>query len=124
MQRFISLILTGLILTIGLALVTAPVASAACTGSGIRDGIDCAPESQKSQTVQGGVKTTVNTLLFIVGIASVIVIIIGGLRYILSGGNSASINSAKDTILYAVIGIVVALLGYAIVNFTLGQFGG
>lgn len=68
------------------------------------------------------VKTVTNTLLLIVGIAAVIMLIIGGLRYIFSGGNNEQVNAAKNTILYAVIGIVVALLAYAIVNFVLGRF--
>ncbi|MDP4038446.1 MAG: hypothetical protein Q8P54_00545 [bacterium] len=70
------------------------------------------------------VKTITNTLLLIVGIAAVIMLIIGGLRYIFSGGDKEAIDSAKNTILYAVIGIVVALLAFAIVNFVLGRFGG
>lgn len=60
-----------------------------------------------------------NVLLFIVGAISVIMIIIGGLRYVISGGDSANVSAAKNTILYAVIGVVVALLAYAIVNFVL-----
>ncbi|MEI7819102.1 MAG: hypothetical protein WCI47_03220 [bacterium] len=69
------------------------------------------------------IKIITNTMLFAIGIVAVIMLIIGGFRYIFSGGNSTSVNSAKDTILYAVVGIVVALLAYAIVNFVLGQFG-
>lgn len=68
------------------------------------------------------VKTVTNTLLLVVGIAAVIMLIIGGLRYIFSGGNNEQVNAAKNTILYAVIGIVVALLAYAIVNFVLARF--
>jgi hypothetical protein len=49
-------------------------------------------------------------------------IIVGGLRYVLSAGDPKNTQAAKDTILYAVIGVVVALLAYAIVNFVLAQF--
>lgn len=59
----------------------------------------------------------VNILLFIIGAVAVIMIIIGGLRYVLSGGDSSSTKSAKDTVLYAVIGLIVAISAYAIVNF-------
>lgn len=70
-----------------------------------------------------GVLTDVtNILLFFVGAISVIMIIIAGLRYVTSGGNSATVTAAKNTILYAVIGIVIALLAYAIVNFVIGAF--
>lgn len=68
------------------------------------------------------IKTIVNILLFVLGAIAVIMIIIGGIRYSTSGGDAGSIKGAKDTILYAVIGLVVAILAYAIVNFVLGAF--
>jgi multisubunit Na+/H+ antiporter MnhB subunit len=49
-------------------------------------------------------------------------IIIGGIRYTTSNGESSQIKSAKDTIMYAVIGLVVAILAYSIVNFVVDQF--
>jgi hypothetical protein len=58
-----------------------------------------------------------NILIFLVGAVSVVMIIIGGLRYVISNGDQKAIESAKNTILYAVIGIVVAIASYAIVNF-------
>lgn len=107
------------------ATIAQPALAAECgDGSSIRSGINCAPDSSKGQTIDSGLRTTVNTLLFVVGVAAVIVLIIGGLRFVLAGGNAQSVSSAKDSILYAVIGIVIALLAYAIVNFVLTQFGG
>ena len=58
-----------------------------------------------------------NTLIFLVGAISVIMIIVGGLRYVLSNGDAKQTTSAKDTIFYAVIGVVVAIISYAIVQF-------
>jgi len=63
--------------------------------------------------------TAVNVLLFVVGVLSVIMIIIGGLRYVISGGNTAAVSAAKNTVLYAIVGVVIAFLAYAIVNFVL-----
>ena len=63
------------------------------------------------------VHTIVNLLSAVVGIVAVIMIIVGGFRYITSGGNDTSVTAAKNTILFAIIGIVVAFLAYAIVNF-------
>ena len=60
-----------------------------------------------------------NTLIFIVGAVSVIMMILGGLRYVISNGDQKNITAAKDTILYAVIGLIVALASYAIVNFVI-----
>lgn len=70
---------------------------------------------------QGIFRTITNILLFIIGAISVIMLIIGGLRYTISGGDSTQVTAAKNTILYAVVGIVVAILSYAIVNFVLGS---
>lgn len=71
--------------------------------------------------VGGVVSTITNILLFIIGALSVVMIIIGGLRYVTSGGNPTSVTGAKNTILYAIVGLVVAFLAYAVVNFVLGS---
>lgn len=75
-----------------------------------------------STDLGGGIKTAINMLLFIIGAISVIVIIIGGIKYVVSNGDSGAIQSAKNTIMYAVIGLLVAILAYSIVNFVVGQF--
>lgn len=62
-----------------------------------------------------------NTAMFILGALAVIMLIFGGIKYTLSGGNAESVKNAKNTILYAVIGIVVAVLAFAAVNFVVGQ---
>jgi hypothetical protein len=63
----------------------------------------------------------INTLLLVIGIAAVIMLIIGGFRYVFSQGNEKAVSGAKDTILYSIIGIVVAILAFSIVQFVLGQ---
>ena len=69
----------------------------------------------------GGVITTItNMLLFVVGLLSVVMIIIGGLRYVTSGGNSTSVTAAKNTIMYAIVGLVISFLAFAAINFVLG----
>ena len=60
-----------------------------------------------------------NTLLFVVGALSVVMLIVGGIRYVISGGNTASVTAAKNTVLYAIVGLVVSLLAYASINFVL-----
>jgi hypothetical protein len=67
------------------------------------------------------IHTIVNLLSVIVGVVAVIMIIVGGFRYITSGGNDASVTSAKNTILYAIIGLVVVALSQLIVRFVLGR---
>lgn len=65
------------------------------------------------------IKLIIDILMWIIGAIAVIVIVVGGIKYVTSDGDAGKIKSAKDTILYAVIGIVVAILSYAIVNFIL-----
>ena len=67
------------------------------------------------------VHTIVNLLSAVVGIVAVIMIIVGGFRYITSGGNDTSVTAAKNTILYAIIGLVVVALAQIIVRFTLSK---
>ena len=62
-----------------------------------------------------------DTFTYVIGAVSVLVIIVGGLRYITSGGDQAGITGAKNTILYAVIGLVVAILAYSIVHFVVSN---
>jgi len=68
------------------------------------------------------IKDIINVLLFIIGAISVVVIIFGGILYATSAGDSGQVTKAKNTILYAVVGIVVAFLAYAIVNWVVKQF--
>lgn len=68
------------------------------------------------------IQTVVNILLYALGAIAVIMIVVGGIRYTTSNGEAAQIKSAKDTILYSVIGLVVAMLSWAIVNFVVGMF--
>jgi len=74
-----------------------------------------------TETISNIIHSIVNLLSVIVGVAAVIMIIIGGFRYITSGGNDASVTSAKNTILYAIIGLVVVALSQLIVRFTLNK---
>ena len=71
----------------------------------------------------GGIfQTITNVLLFVIGAVSVVMLIIGGIRYTISQGDSSAVTSAKNTILYAVVGLVVAILAFAAVNFVITSF--
>lgn len=92
----------------------------ACNRAGVRNADIC---EQKKLFGPNSVWTNVvNTLIFAVGAAATIMIVIGGLRYALSGGDAAGTKSAKETIIYACVGLVVALMSYGIVNFVLSRF--
>lgn len=92
------------------------------TKTGIKSGIKCAKSTDQRGNLGNVIETVTNVLLFIIGAVSVIMIIIGGIKYVLSNGDASQVTSAKNTILYAVIGLVVALLAYAIVNFVIDSF--
>lgn len=72
----------------------------------------------------GVFKTVTDVLLFLIGALSVVMIIIGGLRYVISGGDSSAVQSAKNTILYAIVGLIVAILAYAAIEFVISSFSG
>ncbi|WIO45664.1 Mbov_0395 family pilin-like conjugal transfer protein [Candidatus Southlakia epibionticum] len=67
-------------------------------------------------------KTITNVLLFIIGAISVIMLIIGGIRYTTSNGDQQAVQNAKNTILYAVVGLVIAILAFAAINFVISSF--
>lgn len=65
------------------------------------------------------IKNVINILLFLVSMIAVLMIVIAGFRFVTSNGDSNTVSSAKNAIIYAVIGIVIAVMAYAIVNFVL-----
>ena len=65
----------------------------------------------------------INLMLFVVGILSIVMLIFGGIRYVISGGDGQRVKDAKNTVLYAIIGLVVAILGYALVQWVISVVG-
>ena len=129
MKSIIKKISQGLMLVplmvLGLSFVPAPAYAACDDDLSISSGADCARGNGQSANLFGGddsiFKKVTNVLLFLVGAISVIMLIIGGIRYVVSGGDQAQVTGAKNTILYAIIGIVVAFLAYAAVKFVTGS---
>ena len=67
------------------------------------------------------IKNVTNIMFFIIGAVSVIMLIYGGIRYTTSGGNANSVTATKNTIMYSIIGLVVAILAFAVVQFVVNQ---
>lgn len=88
----------------------------------ILKGVNDVGGSDNTVSLKDRINTITNILLFVLGAIAVIVIIIGGIRYATSNGDSSQTKAAKDTILYAVVGLVVAIIAYAIVQFILTAF--
>jgi hypothetical protein len=88
----------------------------------LQSGADCSHANGTSNNLfatNGVFQTVANTLIFLVGAVSVVFLIIGGLRYVISNGDSKQVEAAKNTILYAIIGIVVAVIAFALVQFVI-----
>lgn len=66
------------------------------------------------------IRTVINAIVFIVGMVAVVMIILGGVNYATSQGDAGKVKKGKDTILYGIIGLVISILAFAIVNFVLG----
>ena len=121
MKRKIALLTFSAIAVLSLAILSTPAVSASHTPAHTAQEAACITDDCDSRELGDILTTVTNVILFIVGAASVIVIIVGGLRYVLSGGDQQGVQGAKNSILYAVVGLAVAFAGYAIVNFVLGS---
>lgn len=83
-------------------------------------------EGQPTELFSGAnaiIPRAINLMLFVVGVLAIFMMIYGGIRYVLSGGDNGRVKDAKNTVLYAIVGLVVAILGYAIVNWVVSIVG-
>ena len=139
------ILLVGALITLCMSLMTMPVYGTPPSGAGgAASGNTGTENSEGSGSVADSVKkgvanvagnnnpdiekqvvpNIINTMLLIVGAGAVIMIIYGGIQYIISHGDSGKIAAAKNTILYAVVGLVFAILAYSIVNFVVSKMSG
>ena len=91
----------------------------------VSEGINTATTSEmKGKSIDGDkglIKTVVNVLLWAVGVLSVIMIIFSGFRYITSSGDASKTKSAQSTLIYSVVGLIVAIMAWAIVNMVINR---
>ena len=125
MNKYIKHALASLVMLIGVSTfsIATPVSAVnvwqGCSGAAAGSAV-C--DSSKNDSADQTITRVINTILVVLGMIAVIMIVIGGIRYTTSNGDSGSVKSAKDTILYSVVGLVVAILSFAIVNFVIGRF--
>ena len=115
----LKVMIAGVLAMTVLAFATVPVANAHYT---LRNGAEAAKGEGAASGIDRPndlVKNVVNGILYFVGILSVVMLIWGGILYTTSAGDSNKVTTAKNTIMYAVIGLVIAIFAYAIVNFVL-----
>lgn len=85
----------------------------------VKDAAGCS-SSVTTDPLPKVIQNILNAIIGVLGVAAVIFIIVGGVSYMTSSGDSAKTKKAKDTILYAVIGLIICVLAFAIVNFVVG----
>lgn len=120
MKPFIKKISRALLLVpiFALAFTALPVTSVyADTTTQVKEGVNRIGGTDNTTNLTDLVGIIINVILFIAGAVAVVMIIIGGIKYIISNGNDTMVTSAKHTIMYAVIGLIIVLLAFAIVNF-------
>jgi len=102
---------------------TPNITDSLCTGANLSTNQQtCAGSTASaSDSVNNIITTVINIFSLIVGVVAVIMIIIGGFRYITSGGDSGNVSGAKNTILFAIVGLVIVALAQIIVKFVLGK---
>lgn len=95
--------------TLGAVICSLPVAALAIPGP--------TQPNQVPSNLPTAITTVSNTILMIIGVIAVLFLIIGGFQYVTSAGSPDSIGKAKSTILYGILGLIFAILAYAIVSF-------
>lgn len=120
MKRFKQLLLVGL-LVCNLAAVAVPAAASAdsksvvCTS--ISGSANCSDTSNTN--INGLISLIINILSVVIGVTAVIMLMVGGFRFITANGDSNSISAARSTILYALVGLAVTAFAQIIVQFVL-----
>lgn len=134
LQKVKNILLTAAALTVGstsllglATMATVSVASAdtnnvtngLCSGVSTAAGSNGCDTSGTSFSLSGIAASAVNIFSWVVGIVAVIMIIVGGFKYITSGGSSEKIGSAKNTLIYAIIGLIIVALAQFIVHYVI-----
>lgn len=92
-----------------------------CNGIKIAGGDDCDTPDQSEEKVNNVIKAVVDTFSAVIGIVAVIMIMIAGFKYITASGDTNNITSAKSTITYALVGLIIVALAQVIVRFVINK---
>lgn len=131
LRNKLALLLSTAILVLAPMVATSLVSADANISNNVCSGTDlqltqggssnCSSDTSGTDKINGIVNTVVNLFSWIVGVVAVIMIIVGGFRYITSGGDSAKVGTAKTTIIYAIIGLIIVALAQIVVKFVLAK---
>ena len=114
--------------TVASTLAVQPAFAAKCPVGSMREGdsvsnlAECNVEKTKGdESLMSRVKVIINVALGVIGVVAVVMIIFGGFTYTTSRGDAEKVKKGKNTILDGIVGLIVALLAFAIVNFVLKE---
>lgn len=117
-KLFLALVVACMTMTLTLGLANAQSASdLVCEGLGEVSGQNGCEDPAGSPSLDTTVESVINILSVIVGAISVVMVIIGGLKFVASRGDSSGINSGRNTIIYAIVGLIIVVLAQVIVRF-------
>lgn len=122
MKRIRQILLASLVVMGAVAVVPSTQVQAINVFDQCTENPDAAVCKSKGDSASGMIQTVINILLYVLGIISVVMIVIGGVRFTTSNGDPAGVKTARMTVIYSVVGLVVAILSYAIVNLVVGRF--
>lgn len=120
-----SLAIPAIAAPVALADTSPSIQNSLCSGANTlqistdASGGTCNLQSGSTDRVNTIIRQVINVFSVVVGVVAVIMIIVGGFRYITSGGQAEKITSAKNTILYAIVGLIIVALAQIIVKFVL-----
>ena len=123
MKRVYKLLVIPVVALIGCIMMTPPALAVDVCGGGNTTAIYCRNKDEAQNKVNSTVAGIVNLLLMALGIISIIMIVVGGILFALANGDSSRVAKARNTVIYAVVGLVVALFAGALVNFIFNRIG-
>lgn len=132
-RRILLAVVVGLTLMFGL--YASPMVSASNHEEPFKCGVDggiwdessgtcknkTAGDENAEEKVHGTIKSVLNFFSWIIGIVAVVMIIYAGFRYITSGGSSEGVKGARNTLIYAIVGLIIVLLAQIIVRYFVDQ---
>ncbi len=122
----IKTIIAASVIAIASMFAVTPVMAYTCPNGTLKAGSSVDTPSkcniEEDDTLMPTIVNIIEVIIGVLGIAAVVIIVLGGVQFLTSTGDPGKVKKAKDTIMYGIIGLVVAILAFAIVNFVLGSF--
>ena len=121
MIKTIKNIAASLAVAVLLAVGTVGLVGPSTSALDVQQGADAAHAGSTPGDLNTVISTIVDVLLYVIGILSVIMLIVGGIRYTVSNGAQDKVTTARNTIMYSIVGLIIAFLAYAIVHWVIGR---